>query len=334
MLQFDVVVLGAGPSGLTAAYCLGKAGARVAVMERAPHCGGLMRGIRRGDVTFDLGRKELYNRFPEVHQLWTELLGDDYREYSHRVGVIYEGRILEQESAHRGRLRGMSPQQTARLGVSYLGSQIKPGSREAKSFEDYYLLRYGRVYYDAFVHGFKRKFEGRSPAEIPNTVGERDVPRFGFLRRTGGGSESANSPLDPLFAGQAKWRHPARGTQQIVDGLEQGSRAGGVEFLLNTEVLSIEADRKENHTIRFRQNGEESELSARFVVSSLPLQFLAGLLPGLPETLRTPPREEVLFKKSTALVYVVAEGEPSFPHNWLEINDLNVNMGRVVNYAT
>lgn len=332
MPEFDVVVLGAGPSGLTAAYCLGKAGARVALVERAPQCGGLMRGIRRGECTFDLGRKELYNRFADVHQLWTELLGEDYREYPHRVGVIYEGRILEKESSHRGRFRGMTASQVARLGASYFASQIKPGSRAANSVEDYYLLRYGRLYYDAFVHGFSRKFEGRSPAEMPNTIGEQNVPRFGFLRRK---KVDGSPALDALFAGQSKWRHPARGTQQIVDSLEKQSRENGVEFLLDTEVVAIELRPEANHSIRLRRQGEESELSAKYVVSSVPLQFLTGLLePALPERLRTPPPEEVVYKKSTALVYLVAGGEPSFPHNWLEVNDLNLKMGRVVNYAT
>ena len=332
MPHYDVAVLGAGPSGLTAAHCLGRAGARVAVIERAPHCGGLMRGVRVGELTFDLGRKELYNRFPEVHQLWTELLGEDYREYPHRVGSLYQGRILEKESQYRGRRRGMSPLQSARLAGSYLASQIRPGSREAESFEDYYLLRYGRMYYDAFVSGFSRKFEGRSPAELPNTVGEREVPRFGFLRRKKADSTPA---IDPLFAGQAKWRHPARGTQQIVDRLEQTSRTDGVEFLLDTEVLGLELRSETDHRLRLRRNGEETELSSRYVVSSLPVQFLTGLLgAALPEHLRTPPRDEVLFKKSTALVYLIADGPPRFPHNWLEVNDLRLKMGRVVNYAT
>ena len=331
MAKFDVVVLGAGPSGLTAAYCLGKAGARVAVLERSPHCGGLMRGIQRGDCSFDLGRKELYSRFPEVHQLWTELLGDDYRQYPHRVGIVSGGRILEKESAFRGRMRGITVPQAAQLAASYLASQVSPGSREAKSFEDYYVLRYGRAYYNTFVRGYEQKFAGRAPSELPNTIGEKNVPRFGFLRK----KEQASEPvLDPLFAGQAKWRHPAKGTQQIVDRLEEGCRKHGVELLLSTEVCSVEVGEGE-HKVRFRQNGEEHEAVAPYVVTSLPTPLLTGLLrPELPESLRTPPRGEVLFQKSTMLVYLVAEGEPKFPHNWLEVTDLRLKMGRVVNYGT
>jgi protoporphyrinogen oxidase len=331
MNEFDVAVLGAGPSGLTAAYCLGKAGARVAVLERAPQCGGLMRGIKRGDFNFDLGRKELYSRFPEVHALWTELLGADYREYPHRVGVLYGGKILEKDGTHKGKLRGMSLPQVAAMGASYVASQLKPGSREARSMEDFFVLRYGRAYYDTFVHGYTLKFEGRSPAEMPHAGAETTVPRFGFAR---GQKQQLNDEKDRLFSGQSTWRHPAKGTQQIVDALETGSRQHGIEFLLDTEVLGLAPDPTSAHRIRFRRNGEESDLAARHIISSVPLPLLMGLLEGVPADLRIPPKEEKLFKKSTALVYLLANGEPRFPHNWLEVTDRKLNMGRVVNYAT
>ncbi len=332
LTQYDVAVLGAGPSGLAAAYCLGKAGARVAVLERAPHCGGLMRGVRRGDFSLDLGRKELYARFPEVHRLWTELLGEDYREYPHRIGALYGGRILEKDAAPKGRFRGMSLAQIARLGGSYLLSQLKPGPRVARSVEEFYLLRYGRAYYDHFIRGFLLKFEGRSPAEMPHTDTPQAVPRFGFLRRVR--REPVNT-ADVLFGGQDTWRHPAKGTQQIVDRFEEESRRSGVSFLLDTEVLALAVDGEDAHRVRFRQNGTEAELSARFVISSAPLPLLMRLLqPPVPEHLQTPPPGEVLFKKSTALVYLFADGEPRFPHNWIEVNDPKFKMGRVVNYAT
>ena len=330
--QYDVAVLGAGPSGLAAAYCLGKAGARVAVLERAPHCGGLMRGVQHGDFSLDLGRKELYARFPEVHQLWTDLLGDEYREYSHRIGALYGGRILEKDAAPKGRFRGLSLAQIIRLGGSYLVSQLKPGPRLARSVEEFYLLRYGRAYYDFFIRGFLLKFEGRSPAEMPHADMPQPVPRFGFLRRKRNAPEEKT---DVLFGGQDTWRHPAKGTQQIVDRLEEESRRNGVDFLLDTEVLALTLNGESAHRVRFRQSGTEAELSAQFLISSAPLPLLTRLLrPAVPDALRTPPSEEVLFKKSTALVYLFADGEPPFPHNWLEVNDPRFKMGRVVNYAT
>ncbi len=337
MKHFDVAVLGAGPSGLTAAYCLGKAGARVAVLERAPHTGGLMRGLKRGEFRFDLGRKELYSRFAEVHQLWTELLGADYREYPHRVGVLHGGKILEKSSVPAGRLRGMSVPQALQLGASYLAGQLQPGAREASTLAEFYKLRYGQAYYDLYVHGYHVKFEGRSPAEVPNSGNDGDVRRFASLRRQRGRPEEARArePKDDiLFSEQDRWRHPAKGTQQIVDCLEQGGRRGGVEFLLDAEVVAVDAGAEGEHSLRYRWNGEAGELQARYVVSSLPLPLLMKLLRPGPEGLGAPPAEEVLFKKSTGLVYLLVDAPPRFPHNWLEVTDMQAKVGRVVNYGT
>ena len=40
---FDVVVIGGGPAGMAAALAAHKAGARVAIVEREQHLGGILR---------------------------------------------------------------------------------------------------------------------------------------------------------------------------------------------------------------------------------------------------------------------------------------------------
>ncbi|MGH2854333.1 MAG: phytoene desaturase family protein [Solirubrobacteraceae bacterium] len=51
--RYDVVVIGAGLGGLSAAACLAKAGRRVALVEREAGPGGNARAFRRGPYTFD-----------------------------------------------------------------------------------------------------------------------------------------------------------------------------------------------------------------------------------------------------------------------------------------
>ena len=75
------VILGTGPAGLTAGYRLAQAGEKPVLIERGKRAGGLMQSIHRGDFILDIGRKQMYSRIPEIDQLWTELLGDDYIAY-------------------------------------------------------------------------------------------------------------------------------------------------------------------------------------------------------------------------------------------------------------
>lgn len=332
---FDVVILGAGPGGLSAAYSTARQGMKVAVVEKSGRAGGLMQGLRRGSFFFDIGRKELYSRFPEVHALWSQLLGDDFRVYPHTEGILYEGRILDIGSRVHRRLRGLSLGQLAQLAASYACAQIRPGPRLAERLEDYYLLAYGRAYYDFFYRGFNAKFYGDTPEAGRSLSGPAEVERFAALRRrllrAGPGSR-----VEDESGSGAAWRHPARGTGQIAERLEQGAREAGAVFVMNAEVrgVAVQADEVRGVDVRHR-DGTDQRIHAPVVMSALPMHHLMRVLvPAPPPELHTPPEAENPFNRSVALVYLMADGAPRFAHNWLNVTDPKIHAGRIVNYAT
>lgn len=76
---YDVVVIGAGVGGLTAAALLSKAGLSVCVLEREPHAGGYLAGFRRKDFRFDTAIHWLNQFGPEglVTKLF-DIIGSDH----------------------------------------------------------------------------------------------------------------------------------------------------------------------------------------------------------------------------------------------------------------
>lgn len=77
--SYDVVVIGAGVGGLTAAAMLSKAGLAVCVLEREPHAGGYLAGFRRKDFRFDTAIHWLNQYGPDglVTQVFSAI-GSDY----------------------------------------------------------------------------------------------------------------------------------------------------------------------------------------------------------------------------------------------------------------
>ena len=77
--QYDVIIIGAGIGGLTAAALLSKTGLSVCVLEKEPHVGGYLAGFRRKDFIFDTAIHWLNQYGPEgmVTKLF-DVLGSDH----------------------------------------------------------------------------------------------------------------------------------------------------------------------------------------------------------------------------------------------------------------
>lgn len=77
--SYDVIVIGAGIGGLTAAALLSKSGLSVCVVEKEPHVGGYLAGFRRKDFLFDTAIHWLnqYNYRGIVTRLF-DMLGSDH----------------------------------------------------------------------------------------------------------------------------------------------------------------------------------------------------------------------------------------------------------------
>src|SRR5262249_871790 len=70
-----VVVVGAGPAGLTAAYLLAKQGTPVVVLEGSDTVGGISQTATYKGYRFDIGGHRFFTKIAPVEELWNEILG-------------------------------------------------------------------------------------------------------------------------------------------------------------------------------------------------------------------------------------------------------------------
>ncbi|TME47407.1 MAG: FAD-dependent oxidoreductase, partial [Chloroflexi bacterium] len=78
-----VVVMGAGPAGLSAAHELTRHGTPVTVIEKDPRqVGGIARTLEFMGCRFDVGPHRFFSKSPEIEALWTEVLGEQIRPVS------------------------------------------------------------------------------------------------------------------------------------------------------------------------------------------------------------------------------------------------------------
>jgi monoamine oxidase len=92
----DVVVVGAGLAGLTAAVALHGAGRRVAVVEARAQVGGRIKTLTDGDLCLDVGATWHWTNQPAIRGLAAELGVEVFPQFRHGRAVVEEDAGLRQ----------------------------------------------------------------------------------------------------------------------------------------------------------------------------------------------------------------------------------------------
>lgn len=327
------LIIGAGPSGVAAGYTLAKAGAKPVLLEKDKVGGGLMRSIRRGDFIMDIGRKELYNRLAKVDALWSEVLGRDYRDYPHRGGILYQGRIIDMSPAFQGFRRGMSWSMFVGCAFDFLNARLSRNKSQPRNLEELFYRQRGKRLTRIFAQGFQEKLVGRRWSETPIAAPTTSTNGAGFFSTVRQALERTFSTRE-VNTYKGIWRHPAQGTGQICDALAEGMVRNGGTIHFETTIKSIGATEGTIDSVVAEIDGEIINFHPLHLVSSIPVEILLRyLLPDRAQKRQTEARALDPRRRTVLLVYLFLNEEPQFPHAWLQVTSLDTRIGRIANYA-
>lgn len=102
--QVQVAIIGAGPTGLSAAYHLGEGSL---LLEQNPTVGGWCRSIQDQGFTFDYAGHIMFSNDPYVHQMYAQLLGDNVHWQDREAWIYSKG--VHTRYPFQGALHGLPP---------------------------------------------------------------------------------------------------------------------------------------------------------------------------------------------------------------------------------
>src|SRR5215213_1256418 len=128
-----VVVIGAGPTGLSAAYHLGR---NSILLEQADRVGGWCRSIEDNGFTFDMAGHIMFSNDPYVHELYQLLLGDNVH-WQDREAWVFSKNVFTRYP-FQGSLYGLPPQVIKECIVGAIEARFGPlAGREGDPLRGY-----------------------------------------------------------------------------------------------------------------------------------------------------------------------------------------------------
>src|SRR5437879_9382586 len=237
-----VVVMGAGPAGLSAAYELTRHATPVTVIEQDPRqVGGSARPLEFIGCRFDVGRHRFFSKSAEIEALWTEVLGDEIRPVSRLTRILYRGKFFDYPIRASNAFLGLGPVETARCVASYAQARLHPVV-DPQSFEDWVSNQFGRRLFEIFFKTYTEKVWGIPTSELSaDWAGQRirglnlvEVIRNAVLPAAlRGGERAIVKTLVDAF------RYPRTGAGQMWEAVASRLAAAGHPVRLGEEVVAV-----------------------------------------------------------------------------------------------
>src|SRR5207253_3525952 len=162
----DVVIMGAGPAGLTAAWELMKHEVPVTVIEKDPrYVGGLARTVEHRGYRFDIGGHRFFSKNEEIEETWTEILGEEMLSRGRLSRIYYRGRFFAYPLKAFNALRNLGPVETVRCMASYAYARIRP-IKNPRTLEDWVRNQFGWRLFTIFFKTYTEKVWGISTKDL------------------------------------------------------------------------------------------------------------------------------------------------------------------------
>ncbi|MFL6230762.1 MAG: NAD(P)/FAD-dependent oxidoreductase [Pyrinomonadaceae bacterium] len=331
-----VVVLGAGPAGLTAAYELGKANVASVVLEKGVVVGGLARTGNYKGFRFDIGGHRFYTKVKAVEAVWHEVLPEaDFPPRQRLSRIYYDQKFFHYPLRVPSLLASLGAREGLLILASYLRARLRP-HRAEETFEQWVTNRFGGRLYEKFFKTYTEKVWGIPCAEITADWAAQRIRGLSLsvlvkdllLGRRGGGGDNKGAIVKTLIN---EFHYPRRGPGMMWEAMAERVSAQGGEVRLGARVEKIRRGAAGVESVEFSSAGRRETIKGSHFISTIPARELIEQLdPAAPADVRAA-AASLRYRDFLTVVLIVNRAEV-FPDNWIYVHDANVRMGRVQNF--
>ena len=325
-----VVVVGAGPAGLTAAYLLAKKGVPVTVLEAEDVVGGISQTAEYKGYRFDIGGHRFFTKIQPVQDLWDEILGAEFITVPRLSRIFYDGRFFDYPLKPMNALRGLGPWNATMILFSYLKAHFRPNPVE-ENFEQWVSNRFGKRLYEIFFKTYTEKVWGIPCTEIRAEWAAQRIKGLSLARAILSAA-SLNKRSTTIKTLINEFRYPRLGPGQMWEMCRDRIVELGGEVLMNHKVTRLEVDGGKVTGVLARGPEGERRFEAQHFVSSMPVRNLARSLGDAlpPSALEA---GEGLRYRDFLVVALMIDEQDLFPDNWIYIHSQGAKVGRIQNFG-
>jgi len=323
----QIVVIGGGPAGLTAAYELTKFNLRPIILEKQDKVGGISCTENYKGYYFDMGGHRFFTKSKEVNQFWHEVLGNSFLRRPRLSRIYYKNKLFYYPLKPFNALMGLGFIEGVLIVLSYLRWQLFP-HRQEDTFEQWVTNRFGRRLFLTFFKTYTEKVWGVPCSELRAEWAAQRIRDLSLKTALLNMFLKPNNTIKTLIE---EFDYPPRGPGMMWYAVkDQVEKWGGV-VQMNSEVIEIHRNGNCIESVVVACNDQKQTIHGTDFISSMPItEFIRRIEPPPPPAVLEAAGK--LKYRDFLTVCLVVNKKELFPDNWIYVHDPTVKVGRIQNF--
>lgn len=324
-----VAVLGAGPTGVAAAWKFAQQDLDIDLFEKHSRVGGLGGSVKVGKFTVDYGPHIFHVKKGEVYPLLKSIYDHDIVIVPRKTKMMINGKVYTYPFKFIELIFGLSPILSINIVISYIKQLFvnKFHPQPLDSFEAWGISRFGRVLYNLCFGNYSSKVWGIPTSQISPVLGQQKVVSklslWNFIKNMLG----LNHEKDQFTVYQG-FAYCIKGSGHFFSELEKSIGNMGARIFKSTNILRINMNNNLVKTITFEQNNEEFTYDYDYILSSIPLSTLVNLISPKPPQ-HVLDAANGLKYRALIFVYLVVNKKFATPAHWIYFLDKKFVFNRI-----
>jgi protoporphyrinogen oxidase len=324
----SIIIVGAGPAGLTAAYELMKAGYRPILFEKSHIVGGISRTESYRGYYFDMGGHRFFTKIEEVSAIWHTVMKEDFLKRPRLSRIYYDNKFLFYPLRPLNAFVNLGLVEAILVVLSYIKMQIFPYSHE-DTFEQWVSNRFGKRLYRLFFETYTEKVWGIPCSEISADWAAQRIRGLSLPAAV------RNALLKP--GGQTittlieEFEYPRTGPGALWNRVKDLLAKNGFSTSMGTEVIRVHHDGPRFAAVTIKDREGQCWVTGTHLISSMPLgDLILRLDPPAPPDVQA--AAAALSYRDFVTVALIVNQPALFPDNWIYIHSPEVEVGRIQNF--
>ena len=329
--MYDLVIIGAGPAGLTAAYELSNNDKKIIIIEKKSQVGGLAETKVFGNYRYDIGPHRFFTKNKEVYELFLKILRDDAVEVNRTTRIMFKNKFFNYPLTPLNALFGLGVAESIVSGFSYIFARLKSYLKISKisNFEDWVVDRFGRKLFNNFFKNYTEKVWGIDCKDIGSDWAAQRIKGLSL-------STAIKFALFPNSKKRPKtlvdkFYYPRLGAGMLWEKFEDYVKGQEVEVVKNKKVTGVN-NNGDNFKITIEDDlGNQTSINTKYVFFSNPLlEFIDIYDADIPESVITAAKS--LNYRNHISVHITID-KKLFDDNWIYIHSPDLDMARISDFT-